>query len=216
MSNAVNSSISEIDRLDPESTFVELSSGVSVKVLPLRMRQLFKLLRIVTRGGSAYLPALRDAFLLATDEGAADVFGTQLIAIAVMALPEAEDEAVAFIQSVVEPVNLRPGSDKQSKEHNNQLYSILYSELENPDIGDVLTIIEAVINQEKDDLVALGKRLAAMFRVASKADPEIAATLQGSTEQTQPSQEPSPVPVTSSPQSTGGQTTQSSTLQSDE
>lgn len=216
MSNAVNSSISEIDRLDPESTFVELSSGVSVKVLPLRMRQLFKLLRIVTRGGSAYLPALRDAFLLATDEGAADVFGTQLIAIAVMALPEAEDEAVAFIQSVVEPVNLRPGSDKQSKEHNNQLYAILYSELENPDIGDVLTIIEAVINQEKDDLVALGKRLAAMFRVASKADPEIAATLQGSTEQTQPSQEPSPVPVTSSPQSTGGQTTQSSTLQSDE
>lgn len=216
MSNAVNSSISEIDRLDPESTFVELSSGVSAKVLPLRMRQLFKLLRIVTRGGSAYLPALRDAFLLATDEGAADVFGTQLIAIAVMALPEAEDEAVAFIQSVVEPVNLRPGSDKQSKEHNNQLYAILYSELENPDIGDVLTIIEAVINQEKDDLVALGKRLAAMFRVASKADPEIAATLQGSTEQTQPSQEPSPVPVTSSPQSTGGQTTQSSTLQSDE
>jgi hypothetical protein len=209
--NVITDPTSEIDRLDPESAVVDLSSGISAKVLPLRMRQLFKLLRIVTRGGSSYRPALRDALSMATDENAAEVFGTQLLAIAVIALPEAEDETVAFIQSVVEPVGLTSGRDKQAKERNAQLVDVLYSELENPDIGDVVTIIETVVNQEKDDLVALGKRLAAMFKVAAKTDPTLAAIQQASIDQTAGSQEPLPEPVISSPPSTDGPTIVSST-----
>lgn len=215
MVNVVNDPTSEIDRLDPESTVIELSSGISAKVLPLRMRQLFKLLRIVTRGGAAYLPALRDALMLSGEEDAAEAFGTQLIAIAMLALPEAEDEAVAFIQSVVEPIGLRPGRDKQTKEQNTQLQVVLEAELFNPDIGDVVTIIETVVHQEKDDLVVLGKRLAAMFKVAAKTDQALVALQQASTELTPTSQEDLPEPVTSSQPSTDGPTTESSTSQSD-
>jgi hypothetical protein len=202
---------SETDRLDPVPEFATLESGTRVRVLSLKMRQLFRLLRIVTRGGAQYLPLLRDA-LLTSDENSAEAFGTQLLAIALIALPEAEDEAVQFVQSVVEPADLHIRNDKQSRELNEQLRSALDAELDNPDLNDLVTILETVINREKDDLVALGKRLGAMFNLALKTGqvPDV-PTPQGSSEQTPPSQELSPVPAISSHQSTDGLTTSSST-----
>jgi hypothetical protein len=202
---------SETDRLDPVPEFVELGSGTRVRVLSLKMRQLFRLLRIVTRGGAQYLPLLRDAMLTA-EENSAEAFGTQLMAIAMIALPEAEDEAVAFVQSVVEPADLHARNDKQSRELNEQLRIALDAELDNPDLNDLVTILETVINREKADLVALGKRLRAMFSVALKTGqvPDVPSP-HGSSEPTRQSPEPSLVPVISSPPSTDGLTTSSST-----
>lgn len=215
MSAAVSGS-SEIDRIDPLPTPVQLISGVKVHVLPLRMRQMFKLLRIVTRGGAQYLPLLRDALMTAASDDAGDAFGTQLLAVAMLALPEAEDQAVEFIQSVVEPADLRRGTDKATKEYNAGIRRVLLDDLENPDLDDLITIIETVINQEKNDLAALGKRLAAMFRAAMKSDPEMVASLKESSEQTTASQEVSHELVTSSHQNMGGPMRSSSTSQSDD
>lgn len=215
----MTSAVSEIDRLDPQGETIKLSSGIQVTVLPLRMRQLFRLLRIVTRGGAAYLPMLRDALMMSGDENAAEVFGTQLIAIAMIALPEAEDEAVDFVQSVVEPASLLPGKDKQATEINASRRNALADELGNPDLDDLVTIIETVIDREKDDLVALGKRLGAMFNLAVKTgqvDQETAQTIQESVVQIPESPVPSPEPSISSPLSTDGPTMSSLTSPSDD
>ncbi len=185
---------SETDRLDPPSESISLRSGTKARLLRLKMRQMFRLLRIVTRGGASYLPVLRDALASATDEDAAEVFGTQLLAVALIALPEAEDEAVEFIMSVVEPVELTHGKDKQSRERNEALRTSLADELYNPDPDDVVTIIEAVIGREKDDLVALGKRLAAAWQVAAK------------TGQVNQQEQPTPAPSPPSPPSPSAST----------
>lgn len=206
---------SEIDRLDPPAEIMSLQSGLKVRVTRLRMRQLFRLLRIVTRGGASYLPVLRDALAGAADEEAAEVFGTQLLAVALIALPEAEDEAVEFLMSVVEPAELAPGSDKQSRERNEEMRSKLASELYNPDPDDAVSIIENVVHREKDDLVALGKRLAAAWGIAAKTgqmDPkEPIPHLSASTVSTPSSSPDSQDHSTSSPASTAGAMTSSST-----
>ena len=211
MSSPANS---ETDRLDPPTEYLTLENGLRVRLLPLRMRQLFRLLRIVTRGGAQYLPMLREAMAGATSgEDGAQVFGTQLLAVALLALPEAEDEAVDFISSVVEPAELSLGSDKAAIARNEGLRVELGTELFNPDPQDVVSILEAVVTAEKDDLVALGKRLAATWGVATKTgqiQPDQSPPPSPSTEPTQPSSAASPVLSTSSPAPTAGPTRSSS------
>ena len=211
MSSPANS---ETDRLDPPTEYLTLENGLRVRLLPLRMRQLFRLLRIVTRGGAQYLPMLREAMAGATSgEDGARVFGTQLLAVTLLALPEAEDEAVDFISSVVEPAELSLGSDKAAIARNEGLRVELGTELFNPDPQDVVTILEAVVGAEKDDLVALGKRLAATWGVATKTgqiQPDQSPPPSQSTEPTRPSSAASPVPSTSSPAPTAGPTRSSS------
>jgi len=207
-------STSEIDRLDPTPEVVELVSGRKVAIQRLKLRQLFRLLRIVTRGGAGYLPMLRDAM-----QGGADEFGTQLIAIAVIALPEAEDEAVECIMSCVEPAEVvQAAVDKQQRELNERLRRELGEELYNPEPEDAITIIEAVINREKGDLAALGKRLGAAFRMAEKTGQleEKAGPASASSTPTPESSEASPEPQTSSRRSTAGRTSKSSTSESAE
>lgn len=199
---------SEIDRLDPLGSELALRSGIHVKVVRLRMRQLFRLLRIITRGGAGYLPVLRDAMNSAEEGQAAEVFGTQLLAVAMMALPEAEDEAVEFLISVTEPAGLLTREDKQANEHNEQLRSKLTKELFNPEIEDVVSIIERVVLTEREDLVALGKRLAAAWGMAAKTGqvPPPETSTSESSDQTQTSQPVSPERSTSSAPSTAGTT----------
>jgi hypothetical protein len=52
----MSSPTSEIDRLDPVPTSITLMSGMKVDIQRLKLRQLFRLLRIITRGGAQYLP----------------------------------------------------------------------------------------------------------------------------------------------------------------
>ena len=205
-------SSSETDRIDPVSDVIKLKSGTQVRVLPLRMRQLFRLLRIITRGGAQYLPMLREAWVSSKDdEDGAEAFGAQLLAVALIALPEAEDEAVEFIQAVVEPANMVARNDKQTREHNATLQIELNAELHNPLPDDVVTILEAVIQSNKDDLVSLGKRLGAMLGLALKTgqSPDVKGP-QGSSELIPQSSDLSQEPLTSSAQSMDGPMTSSS------
>lgn len=210
------SATSETDRLDPTPQVLELVSGSKVEIQRLKLRQLFRLLRIITRGGAAYLPMLREAMTLSSEEERAEAFGTQLLAIALMALPEAEDEAVEFIMSVVEPEGITPGRDKSQRERNEQLRRDLSEELFNPEPEDAISIIEAVIMREKNDLVALGKRLSAAFQMMGKTgqlketEEKPPALRPVSSEPTPESSEDTPALSTSSRRSTGGRTRKSS------
>ena len=203
---------SEMDRLDSQGELLTLVSGTKVSIQRLKLRQLFRLLRIITRGGAGYLPMLQDAMAgLGSDDDRAEAFGTQLIAIAIIALPEAEDEAVDFIMSVVEPEGISSLTDKNSRKINDELRQKLAGELYNPEPEDAIGIIEAVINREKQDLVKLGKRLSQAFSVAEKTGQLKTQPTTESTEPTRTSSVASPAPSISFVPSTDGPTTKSST-----
>lgn len=207
---------SETDRIDPVPNVISLMSGTKARMVPLRMRQMFRLMRIITRGGAQFIPMLREAFMTSkNDEEAAEAFGTQLLAVMLIALPEAEDEAVEFVQSVVEPADLIARNDKQAREFNDNARRSLDAELYNPHPDDLITVVEAVILTNKEDLVALGKRLGAMLKIALQTGqvPDLAVPV-GSSEPTRTSSDLSPEPSTSSHPSTDGLTMSSSTFPS--
>lgn len=141
----------ELDRLTAvPSEPILLKSGTPIQVRRLRTRQFFGLLRIVTRGGFSVLPAIN----FDTDD---ENFGTQMMALVIFAIPEAEDEAIEFVQSMVLPASAGEEADAALKE-----------ELEDPEFEDLVTVLEVVFRQEADDLKSLGKRLKAMMEVAKK------------------------------------------------
>lgn len=149
----------ELDRLDPVAGPVTLSSGVEVDIMPLKARQFFKLLRIITRGGATMLPQM--GLSMNMEDGA---FAANLIGLVVFSIPEAEDEAVDFVRSMVDVKNAQLMEKKFREERRIQLWQ----ELENPELDDLITIVEAVVLREADDLKSLGKRLQKMFALAQR------------------------------------------------
>lgn len=196
----------ETDVLVPKPGTVTLSNGLDIEILPLKTRAFFKLLKIVTHGGAPMLQRLQ---LVAAMESAED-FAAQLIAVVLFAVPEAEDEALDFVRSMVrDPENkiarfVEVGEGRRARQ---VPVAVLDEVLSDPDLDDLLTIIEAIVDREKEDLYALGKRLSRMFKLAEKT---------GQLEQTttEDSSEDSLGLSTSSPPSTGGETKSSSTSQS--
>lgn len=222
---------SELDALAPIAEKAKLSTGTVVVYEPLKTRQFFGLLRIVTRGAGSALgdPAL---FSLNSDT-TAEEWGQKLLALILVAVPNAENETVAFIQSMVKPDGLidKPVQSltKADKAHNAALWTKLSEELYNPELEDTLTILEDVVKRESSDLVALGKRVATMLRIAQKTGqlPEsmqtdsmqtgsvqtssvqtssVPATPESPTSPEQISSEDSAAPSISSPASTDGPT----------
>lgn len=170
----------DTDVIVPDATVVVLESGNKVEIVPLKTRQFFKLLKIITRGAGDALTSLR------LDPDDSDVeFATKLIATFGFAIPEAESEAIDFIQSMCKPIGLieRPAYslNKQDKERNDTLWVQLVTELDNPELGDTFSIIEAVVTRETPNLKALGKRLGQMFDLAKKTG-QVPETKPSSTE----------------------------------
>lgn len=176
----------EIDVLDPPPDTVTLENGMILRIKPLKARQFFKLLRIITHGGAQMLTRLQWTSLEDPD-----AFATQLVAVIVFAIPEAEQETIDFIISMIE----FPEDEK--------LHGAIFAEISEPEIEDLFTIIENIVQREKGDLVALGKRLAKLWKVADKTG-QIRS-------QTTASSEDGQGPSTSSAASTDGTTTESST-----
>lgn len=167
----------DVDVLDPKSNVVTLQSGTQVEIVPLKSRQLFKLLRILTHGVGDGLAALR------FDSNDTDsAFAIKMATTLVFAIPEAEDEAIEFVNSMVKPVGLieRRDLDDSAKERNTELWTKVLYELDNPELDDMVTIIEAMINKEAPNLKSLGKRLGQMLSLAMRKAP--ADTAQTSTE----------------------------------
>jgi len=200
----------ELDKLDPTPETVTLRSGLRVQLESLRARQFFKLLRIVTHGA---LPGMRDSGLLDLDGLDTDEFMGRLLSVTLLAIPDAEDETIEFIRSLCYPVGLieRRALNKQDAERNAILWEGLDAELENPDLDDLITIIEAVVKRESADIQALGKRLASLFKLAEKTGQIDSSTSPNPTGSNSTSSAGSPGHSTSSRRNTGGRTRKSGT-----
>jgi len=198
----------EIDVLDPVPTTVTLSTGTVVEIEHLKARQFFKFLRIITRGA---LPAMQDMSVFKLDgEQDAKEFAGRLISLMLLSIPEAEDEAIEFIQSMCKPYGLierRGGSklNKQDVERNTELWTRVITDLDNPELDDLVTVVEAIVKREAADIQALGKRLSAMFKLAEKTG-QIPSPSQSRTSPAGNSSADYPAPTTSSPASTDGPT----------
>ena len=147
----------ETDRLDPQSVEMTLESGTEFEIAPLKLRQFLRLLRIVTRGAADLL----DSTSLNFDDP--QEFLQTFVGMVLFSIPEAEEETVDFIQSMVVPKGLTGNiaSDRVA-------INALMAELDNPSLDDTVTIVQKIIETEAEDLRALGKRLGAMLKVAEK------------------------------------------------
>ena len=151
----------ETERLDPEPTGpITLVSGHKVDIVPLKLRETMKLLKIVTRGAGGVLEQTMGGLDLEDPVAFAQTFGALIL----FSIPEAEDEAVEFIQSMVLPAGFAELPNEEKIEQLN----LLAVELANPELDDVVTIVERVVRRESEDIRNLGKRVTQAFKMARK------------------------------------------------
>lgn len=149
----------ETDVIEAEPTALVLSSGLPVEVERLRTRQTMRLLKILTRGAGFALSDLSQARV----DG--DGFMETFLLTVVLAIPEAEEETVAFVRSMVTPVGLIDDPRTQAEhEVNANLIARVDAEFENPDLDDLVAVLERVVRVEGPHLQALGKRLAVLLK----------------------------------------------------
>lgn len=141
---------------NPNGPF-ELSSGTAVVIRQMKLREFLRLLKIISRGAGAAMAGVE------LDFNNPDEFAQSLLMMVLLAVPEAENETIDFIQAMVEPANL----SKDKKVATDQLVA-LYTELDNPEMEDMINILGVIVASEGRDLQKLGKRLRSMFSVASK------------------------------------------------
>jgi hypothetical protein len=153
----------DIEALEAVSTEATLSDGTVVEIERLKTRQLFRLLKVLTVGAADVLPSLNFSADMDPTE-----FGTTLIAALVFALPNAENEAIDFIQSMVLPKGLIfPGRGEKLSgpelEINEDLVQHLREVLANPEIEDTVAIFERVITIEAPHIQSLVKQLSLLW-----------------------------------------------------
>lgn len=155
----------DVEVIVPENETVTLSTGSVVHIQPLKARQFFKLLRIITHGAGGMLLNIQFS-----PNDTPEAFGAKLLALVGFAIPDAEDEVIEFLLSMVEPDGIKSGKNitKADRENNKALVEELVAEMDNPELEDLVTLVEAIVNREAADLQALGKRLMTMFDLAKK------------------------------------------------
>ena len=199
---------SELERIDPQLAIVPLSTGYEVALQRLKTRQFFRLLKVLTRGLG---PALIQSGLDFNDDPAG--FGQKLLAMTLMAIPEAEQQFIEFLQSMCKPVGLHEPDgralDRKEIKENQALITELVEELNNPELDDLLDLAEAIVKAEAADIQSLGKRVASLLELAKKT-----GQLEEKPAEESSSPEPSHPLSTSSVTSTDGPTSTSSTSRS--
>lgn len=149
------------DVLLSEPTVITLSTGTKVRVERLKMRQTLRAIRVLTTGAADVLSTFE--FDAEDQEGLA----ANLLAALAFAIPEAEDEAIDFLQSMVSPFDLiEEPKTKAEKSFNVDLYKKLEKELYNPELDDAISIIEVVVKNEGPHIAELGKRITLLLPTA--------------------------------------------------
>jgi hypothetical protein len=176
----------EMARMDPTPSTYTFESGLEVDIERLRTRQFFKLLRIITHGGMDVLGAVR------LDPSMGEkAFTENLIAVIIFAVPEAEDETLEFLRSMVIakherlPDNTPPAqAGKVAKEMEANAARRIDAEFMNPGLNDLTGLVEVIIRREAPELKALGKRLSdtLKFNRAAKQGSSTAPSLEDSQE----------------------------------
>lgn len=163
--DAVNSPAASItadaDVLDPVPQELELTTGRTVTFEDMKTRQLFAMLRIVTRGGLELLPSLRIGSDMDSEQ-----FTMQLLMVFVFAVPEAPNETVDFLRTMVK-LKLPPAVEAAERKEQEKTFA---KELDNPELDDLMSLVEAIIRREAPNLQALGQRLMGALAFANKAN----------------------------------------------
>lgn len=151
--------VDEVAILVPEPNRITLSNGIEVDILPLKARQFFALLRILTRGAAGILPRL------ATITNPEELVG-QLTALVLFAVPEAPDATFEFLTSVIEIPTVPQARGRAAifSPEGEEVVALMA----NPEMDDVMAILEVVVRTNADDLASLGKRMMAMISLARK------------------------------------------------
>jgi len=146
------------DVLASEPTVITLSTGTKIRVERLRTRQLLRALKVLTNGAADVLAGF------SFDSEDEDGFAANILASLIFAIPEAEDETIEFIQSMVSPADvIENPTSKAQKKLNEDLYRSLQKELFNPELEDLISIVEIVVKNEAPHVAELGKRLMLLF-----------------------------------------------------
>lgn len=152
----------ETERVDPQPTTTDaqgqslvLANGARVELQPLKLRQFLRLLRILTRGAAANMDAID------LDMEDSEKFIAGLLSLLLFAIPEAEDETVDFLQSIVTPAGLTGDAAADDL-----LWTTTFENLVNPSLDDTLSILQRLVEVEGEDIRGLGKRVRKMFTVA--------------------------------------------------
>lgn len=146
----------ELDRLDPLPEKLALKNGMEFEMSPLRLRQFLALLRILTRGAT---PILASGGLSSRD---GEDFARQLLMLLMFAIPESEEETVEFVKTLAKPkLTGNPQIDEEIKND-------FDAALDDPELEDIVLILQALVENEAEDLRSLGNRLRSMLTVASK------------------------------------------------
>lgn len=139
-------------------------ADIDVFVEKLRTRQLFKFIKIITTGAG---PALAD-LSIGADSNAEDLT-QQLLAILLISIPDAEQESIDFLRSMVKPVGLiEPEKSKTDRQVNVEKYTELFSLLDNPEPEDTIALLVKIVRDEAPNMMALGKQIAALLPSAAK------------------------------------------------
>lgn len=154
---------SELNSIDPTPEILTLSTGTQVSVSRVKTIQMLRLIKIFSAGDG--IESLMFAYSNSDSE---QDLAQKVLAVLVMAIPDAEAEVVGFLQSLVEPAHLRPRDSRQVADHefNERAWKNLAKDLENPEIEDTVTILTAVIKRELPEFRSLGKRLMSLIQVA--------------------------------------------------
>lgn len=203
----------ELEALDPDVAGHEMTTGFKIEIVRMQTRQFLRLMKVLTHGAGPRLLSEGLDF-----EAGLEVFAARLAAIIAMSIPDAENETIDFLQSVCQPAGLAGGiygkqpsqMSKQEIEGDNALWERFRKEMFNPDPVDTIDIVDILIRREAEDLQALGKKLSAVMKLATRTgqvDESPEAAPEGKDLQ---QSAPSPGSSTSSATSTGGPTTSSS------
>lgn len=195
---------SELERLDPDPQVIKLSTGFELELMRLKTRQFFRLLKVLTHGAGPLLMQAQLDFRAAPEE-----FAQKLIGLVVVSIPDAENEFIQFLASMCRPAGIvdKPDSklSKQDKERNTELWDQFNTELGNPELDDLIDVLEAIIRREGPEIQALGKRLADSIKLFTRTGQDKEKPEEPpAPEELNSSAEPSPAPSTSSPASTAG------------
>src|SRR6188768_723103 len=117
----------DTEPLLPTENVITLVSGHEVRVLRIKLRQLLRLLKILAGGAGS-------AMQLFNQDDSDEETATSIMLALALAIPEAEDETVDFIQSVVLPADYIEGRrlTKADQAENEKLMEELYEVLYNP------------------------------------------------------------------------------------
>lgn len=123
--------------------------GIPAQVKRLKSREFFGLLRVLTNGLGTNI------HLFKLDTSNPEALQGEIVAMAVMAIPNAFDDFASFVQIIVEPKDR-----KQAQE--------LRDVLDNPDPEVLIDVLTILAEQEKDDIIGLGgKAKAALTKIQS-------------------------------------------------